>query len=447
MSLTKATYSMISGAVANVLDFGADPTGATNSSAAFAAAVATGKSVFVPKGRYQASFDLNTCTEIFGESSRAVSEIIPPTGAGHVIRIDATAEAKVYCQIRNLSIINPNAVANVTGIYFKGTDVNTINDNHVVSDVFMRDFKYGIRVDGRLIASSFVRTLLEGGFEIGFLANVDATTPAFIGNHFNLFQCLGATGAGFRLLGVNVTNTFINCAFQACNSANVAGGAAVYIEDSQMLSFINCYWEVNGDGVPVDTVNPLNNSIGLFLGGDVCFEPRIENCWMVQSGVMILLNATVGGVGGNVSGTRFAPNTNGFDVACLSVVPGENSAPFVIDADNYFSGQIKIDPGVTARLPACIRQSHTSRYITGDIEIDLRNNNRLTVNSASGFTFSSITNFFGGEELWIANVGSGTVVVPASYMANGSALSLASGATAILYAQGFPAVGKFRKMN
>ena len=438
---------MISGAVANVLDYGADPTGVANSSAAFAAAVATGKSVFVPKGRYQTSFDLNSCTEIFGESSRAVSELIPVSGASYVIRINATSSPKVYCQIRNLSIINPNAVSGVTGIYFKGTDVNTINDNHVVSDVFMEALQYGIRVDGRLIASSFIRTLLVSGFEVGFLANVDPVNTAFIGNHFNLFQCLGATKEGFKLVGSNVTNAFINCAFQDCNSNNVAGNAAAYIEDAQMVSFINCYWEFNGAGVAVDTANPRNNSIGLFLGGDICFEPKIENCWMVQSGVMILLDAIAGGVGGGVKGTRFAPNTNGFDVACLSLVPGENSAPFVIDADNYFSGKISIDPGVTARLPACIRQSHTSRYITGNMEIDVRNNNRLTVNSAAGFTFNNITNFFGGEELWIANVGTGTVVVPASYMANGVALSLAANDTAILYAQGFPAAGKFRKMN
>ena len=43
MSLTKTTYSMIAGAPANVLDFGADPTGATDSSAAFQAALDAAK--------------------------------------------------------------------------------------------------------------------------------------------------------------------------------------------------------------------------------------------------------------------------------------------------------------------------------------------------------------------------------------------------------------------
>lgn len=52
MSLTKATYSMINGAVGNVLDYGADPTGTTNSLPAFVAALAANSCVEVPSGTY-----------------------------------------------------------------------------------------------------------------------------------------------------------------------------------------------------------------------------------------------------------------------------------------------------------------------------------------------------------------------------------------------------------
>jgi hypothetical protein len=53
MSLTKVSYSMIDGATVNVLDYGADPTGATDSTAAFQAAVATNKIITVPFGTYR----------------------------------------------------------------------------------------------------------------------------------------------------------------------------------------------------------------------------------------------------------------------------------------------------------------------------------------------------------------------------------------------------------
>lgn len=39
MSLTKVSYSMITGAAFNILDFGADPTGAADSTSAIQAAI------------------------------------------------------------------------------------------------------------------------------------------------------------------------------------------------------------------------------------------------------------------------------------------------------------------------------------------------------------------------------------------------------------------------
>ena len=56
MSLTKASYSMVNGAPINVLDYGADSTGVSDSSAAFQDAIdACGKAqiLFIPKGSYK----------------------------------------------------------------------------------------------------------------------------------------------------------------------------------------------------------------------------------------------------------------------------------------------------------------------------------------------------------------------------------------------------------
>lgn len=54
MSLTKVTYSMIQDAPANVVDFGADPTGVADSTAAIQAAIDSGVSeVYLPDGTYK----------------------------------------------------------------------------------------------------------------------------------------------------------------------------------------------------------------------------------------------------------------------------------------------------------------------------------------------------------------------------------------------------------
>ena len=53
MPLTKASYSMVTGAPLNILDYGADPTGVADSSAAFALVVGSNRNVIVPAGNYR----------------------------------------------------------------------------------------------------------------------------------------------------------------------------------------------------------------------------------------------------------------------------------------------------------------------------------------------------------------------------------------------------------
>lgn len=70
MSLTKVTYSMIESMPANVLDYGADSTGVSDSTAAFTAALAASKYVFIPAGSYVISSTLYFSNhEIIGESN------------------------------------------------------------------------------------------------------------------------------------------------------------------------------------------------------------------------------------------------------------------------------------------------------------------------------------------------------------------------------------------
>ena len=53
MALTKVTYALIDGAPANVLDYGADPTGVADSATAINAAIAANGAVYIPFGTYR----------------------------------------------------------------------------------------------------------------------------------------------------------------------------------------------------------------------------------------------------------------------------------------------------------------------------------------------------------------------------------------------------------
>lgn len=80
MSLTKVTYSMIKGAPVNVLDFGADPTGVADSTAAIQNALNSGANdIYIPQGTYLFStLTVNQNTRIHGASTR--TSILKHTG-------------------------------------------------------------------------------------------------------------------------------------------------------------------------------------------------------------------------------------------------------------------------------------------------------------------------------------------------------------------------------
>lgn len=86
MSLTKVPFSMIEGASANVLDYGADPTGVADSTSAIQAALDSGAgSVYLPEGTYLFStLTVNKNTRLHGASTR--TSILKHTGAATAIQ-------------------------------------------------------------------------------------------------------------------------------------------------------------------------------------------------------------------------------------------------------------------------------------------------------------------------------------------------------------------------
>ena len=79
MSLTKVTFSMIQGMIANALDYGAHPTGVSDSAPAINAAIAAAKFVYLPAGTYRVDtpIDLKTYAQagLIGELARVVRVI------------------------------------------------------------------------------------------------------------------------------------------------------------------------------------------------------------------------------------------------------------------------------------------------------------------------------------------------------------------------------------
>lgn len=101
MSLTKVSYSMIDGAPLNVVDFGADPTGTLDSSAAFVAANAQGPLIYVPAGDFKLTSAVTLTSSLVGEGLK--SRILLGSG---------TAQIKLNAD--NVSVQNLTIIANAT---------------------------------------------------------------------------------------------------------------------------------------------------------------------------------------------------------------------------------------------------------------------------------------------------------------------------------------------
>lgn len=103
MSLTKATYSMIDGAVTNALDFGADPTGVSDSATAIQNAInsiPSGGVIYLPAGTYSIATGLtvsNNYVKIIGDGWFATKII----ATADVVPFNVTGS---YCELTKFSL-------------------------------------------------------------------------------------------------------------------------------------------------------------------------------------------------------------------------------------------------------------------------------------------------------------------------------------------------------
>jgi len=158
MSLTKASYSMITGAPINVLDYGADPTGTNDSSAAFTsalAAVTSASSTVVANGTFKFS-----------------TGITIPTGA----TLEFVSNSKINFTPDSGNLFSLNRGSNLIG---NGSYINFTNASNLGAAIYLNgqqwflDEQYGTTVSGFTISS----TATTGG--IGIILDATLTPILF----------------------------------------------------------------------------------------------------------------------------------------------------------------------------------------------------------------------------------------------------------------------------
>jgi len=510
----------------SVLDFGADATGATDSSAAFTAAFVASTTVYVPAGTYKASFNMPNYGRLLG-AGVLVTQIIPPAGATAVVTIDSTVSTtKSWINIEDMRIYNPNAVASCTGIYFKGTNVSTIMDYSKLNRVEVSYFAIGINVVGRMIGAYWTQVNCTLN-TVGMKVNTDPASLAFNLNTF--VECFfnNSAAEGLRIETISTTNKWISCDFEGNNTLNVAGVAATHMVNSQNNSFDSCYWEANGV-VAVNTTVPASNSISIRLtGASLTTNPTFKNCYIVGSGCNLLIDAAVL-YGGSIEQSGLNCTATGFNIAVTTDVNQQTLQDlFCVDHSNTYNGQIVVFNSSGQQFNGYIRQQSSIYYGT-PTPVDMMRFNRFVVNTTGGtltsvvitgtagqFSCTSTTltlgqavtisgafggtgsitgysnpttyyiiatngattltlsttptgagvvttagtptgltytqsvaiptpsNMVAGCELYINVFGGGSVIIPATLMDTGAAVTVASGTNKTFLAMAYPWVGKF----
>jgi len=294
MSLTKARNQMILGAPVNILDYGADPTGSTDSAAAIQAALDSGSlNVLVPEGTYIIRSSL---TPAANQTIIFVGEIkIDPT------LLIGSVPVSIISVIRdNVTLINPRLDGSSDAI------VDTGGQSGVYSVVagYGSGGNDNLRIYGGTIKNG-IHNLIQGGSR-GLI--IDGTTLSSAGEHLVYINQTDGDG-GTTGTQASILNCILNAPYQ---DASHTEGHYFQIRNTGRVLIDNCYCYGAGSlGSSAPTIAVLfENSLSLTVtnssfidltnkvlwqdSGDALFSNCVFN---VLAGVSVLNMLRTAGAG------------------------------------------------------------------------------------------------------------------------------------------------------
>ena len=267
MALTKVSYSMIAGAVANVLDFGADASGATNSTVAIQAALNSGTgAVYFPAGVYTVtSLTVPNFVSIIGESP--VTTLIRTSSATATV-----LSCGVSVEIKNVKIAS--SVTRTTGFYISAQENGFLVENCEFEDYYI-------------------------AISVGTIGNPVTVNARVFNCAFRSSNIASGSGA---VQFLNFSNAQIaNCVITGTSISTLQPDFGIRFQNGDTAFVTDCNVTVHGKALNVDTPASLNcyaltvvscvfdsahqifggsavPSASFFATGNI-YNTRIANCW------------------------------------------------------------------------------------------------------------------------------------------------------------------------
>jgi hypothetical protein len=262
MSLTKVTYSMVSGAVLNVTDFGADPTGTTDSTAAIQAALDDSGDVWFPAGKYLItdSLKLSVSKRIKGEGGPKVN------AGGSFIPGSIRTQCAILPRVAgNLSALgNYPVFVNKTGTTgeqynIEGFNIFWENVTPLSTESATKGDRYGFKFVADGVAaytapySTFTDIEINGAWQVyydnsdNYLNKFKSVLGRFcrfgfykrLGTLMHFEECGNSIGAQGFHFDNTVSPILINCAADALTpDASTPGFSANFFTDANSVSIL-----------------------------------------------------------------------------------------------------------------------------------------------------------------------------------------------------------------
>lgn len=218
MSLTKTTYSMIDGAAANILDFGADPTGVADSTAAIQAAQQASKYVYCPPGEYSvAGLRIYDQVNLFGTGyENTFFRQRDPNQPAINCLSDATVGQLVSIRLENFGVLG-HASATVAAVKIEALGVYAIYRSHF--DMIISGTYQGLNMQAYTANNVFYCTFVMD------VVGTQTTSVVLNGGVYNTYDFfIAAVGNGRMIEHNGFNNTFIRLVGEgqiACSGQNI----------------------------------------------------------------------------------------------------------------------------------------------------------------------------------------------------------------------------------
>jgi hypothetical protein len=317
MSLTKVSYSMITGAPVNVLDYGADPTGAVDSQPAIQAAIDAGAiDIVIPAGTYRVNSNI-TIT--------AASAVKSITGIGNVV-------LKLYTAVQSQIFYLPSPAPSYPTKQFLSISNLTLDSNGTKNDAY---FTYGIlSVNTSYSQFNTIRSTNFSG------AGLELRGCVYVGvSNYTAGSCFYGLSFQKNTLGSQCTAVRVDRAYiSGCTRGVTQNGAVDMVYDAIVMEYC---------GSTTTTDGALHISGGTANFNFPYFEANFRNIVAVDA------ELTIQTIYGNGTGTApdsityvgTASNQRGWDVSF-----GYKHTMARLDADSYTGRDLEIGTNLIVPL-------------------------------------------------------------------------------------------------